>query len=279
MIPGNADSDHSAILTPLLNAAEENLHGHVAFVQRSISSMKVIEDDGLLIVDSGLRTDTFNKVCRARLKESEADRRIAEAIAYFTGVHHPFTWWVGPGSRPLDLEIRLQDQGLRAAESELGMAMELSNLPSRVDGPSKLVVRRVRSARELADFSHLFAANWDPPDQSAVVFYGNAALVLLREDCAMRLFIGYLDGEAVAGSELFVSQGERGEKVAGLYSVATRREFRRRGMGSVLAWTAARQAQREGISTMTLQSSDEGKGVYMRLGFTACCRFTEYAPG
>jgi ribosomal protein S18 acetylase RimI-like enzyme len=265
-------------LTPLLNAAEENLHGHVAFVQRSISSMKVIEKDGLLIVDSGLRTDTFNKVCRARLRESEADRRIAEAIAYFRDVQRPFAWWVGPGSRPLDLESRLQDQGLRAAaEPELGMAMELGALPARVDGPSNLVVRRVRSVRELTDFSHLFAANWDPPDQSAVIFYEHAGSVLLNEDCAMKLFIGYLDGQAVSGSELFVSQGERGEKVAGLYSMATRREFRRRGIGSVLAWTGAREAQREGISTMTSQSSDEGKGVYTRLGFRACCHFTEYA--
>ncbi|HXM20174.1 MAG TPA: hypothetical protein VN948_02785 [Terriglobales bacterium] len=48
--------------------------------------MKVIDDDDLLIVDSGLGSDTFNKVCRARLKESEADRRIADAIAYFLRV-------------------------------------------------------------------------------------------------------------------------------------------------------------------------------------------------
>jgi ribosomal protein S18 acetylase RimI-like enzyme len=261
-------------LSPLLNAAEENLHGHVAFVQRSISSMKVIEDDGLLIIDSGLRSDTFNKVCRARLSEAEADRRIADAISYFVGVSHPFTWWVGPGSRPLDLERRLRDQGLRAAESELGMALELAELPSRVDGPSNLVVRRVRLARELADFSRVLAANWHPPDQSAVLFYENAASVLLKEDCAMRLFVGYLDGEAVAGSELFVD-----EKVAGLYSVATRREFRRRGIGSVVAWTVAMEARREGISTVTLQSSEEGKSVYTRLGFNVCCHFTEYAPG
>lgn len=140
-------------------------------------------------------------------------------------------------------------------------------------------MRRVRSVRELTDFSHLFAANWDPPDQSAVMFYEHAGSVLLSENCAMKLFIGYLDGEAVSGSELFVSQGEQGEKVAGLYSVATRTEFRRRGIGSVLAWSAAREAQREGISTMTLQSSDAGKGVYARLGFKVCCRFAEYAPG
>ena len=93
----------------------------------------------------------------------------------------------------------------------------------------------------------------------------------------MKLFIAYLDGEAVAGSEVFIGEGNRGEAVAGLYSVATRREFRRRGIGSVLAWTAAKQAQREGIATMALQSSEAGKGVYARLGFEVCCRFTEYA--
>lgn len=70
--------------------------------------------------------------------------------------------------------------------------MDLDELPSQVDGPSHLVVRRVRSVQELADVSRVFAANWDPPDQSAVVFYENAAPVLLKEDCAMKLFIDIL---------------------------------------------------------------------------------------
>ena len=258
-------------LSPLLAAMEENLHGHVAFVQRRRPEMTVDDREDLLLIDSGLPTDTFNKIARARLTEADANRRIAEAVGHFRTAQRPFSWWVGPGSRPLDLERRLQEHGLRAAESELGMAMELAQLPAQVDAPAGLTVRRVRTATELADFAAVNAANWDPPDLVVLTFYQSAPPVLLDEDCPMRLFVGYVDGYAVAASELFVGGG-----VAGLYSVSTRTAFRRRGIGSVLTWAAADEARRLGITTATLQASEDGQGVYARLGFRACCHFAEY---
>jgi|SRR5579864_579873 len=260
-------------LTPLVTALEENLYGHISFVQRSIPGMTVFDDDGLLVVDSGLPSDTFNKTARARLSESDANRRISEVAAYFRSVERPFAWWVGPGSRPFDLEARLRDLGLVTAERELGMAMDLGDLPGEIDRPANLVVRRVRTAGELADFAAVSAANWQPPDPAVADFYTRATPLLLKDDCPMKLFVGYLDGEPVGISELFIGGG-----VGGLYSVATRREFRRRGIGSVLTWAAADAARLEKIPTLVLQSSDDGKGVYARLGFTACCHLAEYTP-
>ena len=48
--------------------------------------MTVFDQADLLVVDSGISSDTFNKMARARLQESEVDHRIAEAVAYFMGV-------------------------------------------------------------------------------------------------------------------------------------------------------------------------------------------------
>jgi len=260
-------------LTPLLIALEENLHRHVAFVPRAAPGMKLFDRPDLLMVDSGLAADTFNKVCRARLDESNADRRISDAVEYFRDARRPFTWWVGPGSRPLDLEARLVARGFRSAESQEGMAMELDRLPAQVDEPGGLRVRRVGSTSELADFSKIFAANWEPPDLAALAYFASAASALLADDCPMRLFVGYLDGEAVSTSGLFIGGG-----VAGLYSVATRKEFRRRGLASTMAWAAANAAREAGLATMILQSSPEGRGVYSRLGFRDCCRLAEFVP-
>jgi ribosomal protein S18 acetylase RimI-like enzyme len=259
---------------PLLEAMEENLHQHIGFVQRSIPGMTVLGDEGLLLVDSGLASDTFNKVARARLKESEADRRIAEAVAHFARVRRPFAWWVGPGSRPLDIEKRLVDHGLKNTEAASGMAMEIRNLPAKPGGPRQLSVRRVTCLREITDFAKVFGANWEPPDPAVLAFYTSAIPLLFREQCPMKLFVGYLDGEPVAGCELFVSGG-----TAGLYSVCTRREFRRGGIGSVMVWVAADHARSQGIATVVLQSTNGAKGVYAGLGFNACGNFAEYAPG
>jgi ribosomal protein S18 acetylase RimI-like enzyme len=261
----------SASLTPLLIAAEENLDGHISFLQRSIPGMTVLDQEDLLLVDSGFRSDTFNKIGRARFTDSDADRRIAEAVTHFRRAGRPFAWWMGPGSRPLDLEERLGRHGLVSAESELGMVLELRDLAPKPDTREDLVIRRVRSLREIADSSQVFAANSEPPDLAAIAFYTEAAPLLLRSECPMIHFVGYLDGQPVSTSELFIGGG-----VAGLYSVATKKEFRRRSFASALAWAAANYARRQGLSKMVLESSEAGKGVYARLGFRECCHFAEY---
>ena len=171
----------SASVTPLLVAAEENLNGRISFVQRSVPGMTVLDPEDLLLVDSGLPSDTFNKIGRARLSESDADRRIAEAITHFRRVRRPFACWVGPGSRPFDLEDRLWRHGLVSAESALGMAMELRDLPHKQDAPGDLVIRRVQSLGDIANFSAVFAAIWEPPDPAALAFYAQAAPPQERE--------------------------------------------------------------------------------------------------
>lgn len=262
----------TGFLNPLIESMEKTLHRHIGFVQGSIGGMRVLDDDGLLVVDSGLASDTFNKIARARLRETEADRRIADAVAYFKRKRRPFAWWVGPGSRPLDLEKRLLDYGFKNTETAIGMEMNPHNLSARPDGPRHLAICRVSTPQEISDFGNVFAANWEPSDPAALAFYTRAMPLLLREGCPMRLFVGYLDGEPVAGCELFVNGG-----TAGLYSVCTRREFRRRGIGSLMVWAAVDQSRDLGIATIVLQSANGAESVYESLGFKACCRFAEYA--
>jgi ribosomal protein S18 acetylase RimI-like enzyme len=264
----------SASPSPLLIASEANLHGHISFLQRSIPGMTILDLSDVLLVDSGLPSDTFNKIARARFAESDADRRIGETIQHFRAANRPFAWWVGPASRPLDLVSRLRRQGLAAAESELGMFMELRNLPLKVDAPKELQIRRAASPEHIQDFSSVFAANWELPDPAVAAFYSLAGPILLEPRCPMIFFVGYLEGAPVSCSELFIDRSPGG--VAGIYSVATKRNFRGRGIGSALTWAAAHEARRQGLSTAVLQSSEAGKGVYTRLGFSPCCHFTEF---
>ena len=46
--------------SPLLAAMEENLHGHVAFLQRQRPEMRVEGHEDLLSVNSGLPMETFD---------------------------------------------------------------------------------------------------------------------------------------------------------------------------------------------------------------------------
>ena len=156
---------------------------------RATAGMFVRDEPDLLLVDSGLPSDTFNKIARARLSDSAADVRIGQAVEHFRNVARPFAWWVGPCSRPLDLENRLRAHGLAPAESELGMSLELRELVPHIDAPKNLTIRRISSAQEIADFASVFAANWQPPDHSVAAFFSAAAAALLAPGSPMKAYL------------------------------------------------------------------------------------------
>ena len=112
----------------LLNAMEANMAAHMAYLPRFLPGATVIDGPDLVLVDSGLSSDTLNTICLARLDPATADGRIATAIDHFRVKDFPFAWWVGPVSRPADLGVRLTARGLVEAEAEVGMALDLARL-------------------------------------------------------------------------------------------------------------------------------------------------------
>ena len=60
-------------------AMEANLVGHRSWLQARLPGARVLDGADLLLVDSGLETDTLNVVCRARLAPERMGERIAAA--------------------------------------------------------------------------------------------------------------------------------------------------------------------------------------------------------
>jgi len=131
---------------------------HVTWVLERTTGMFCHITPALVMADSGLRCDTFNFVCRARLEPDEANAAAAAAIYYFSRVDRPFSWWLGPADRPTDLGLTLEALGLQRAETELAMAMPLDSLPEEIGTVPGLEVRRVSSESELEAFARLSAA-------------------------------------------------------------------------------------------------------------------------
>jgi ribosomal protein S18 acetylase RimI-like enzyme len=233
--------------------------------------MRALLGQDLVLTDCGMRCDTFNAACRARLAPAAASARIREAIAWFAG--RPFSWWVGPADGPADLPARLSDAGLSPAESEVAMAADLSRLRPVDTAPDGLVIRRVRTATELARYARINAANWNPPDRLLVRFYEVAGPVLLAPESPLRMYVGYAGDQAVATCELTVGGG-----VAGLYGISTLAAHRHRGYGSAMTAYPLLEAREDGIATAVLQASAAGLGVYERIGFEKFGEITEYKP-
>jgi ribosomal protein S18 acetylase RimI-like enzyme len=256
----------------LAEAAGANFVVHAGWLQRRLPGMRVTDGE-IVAIDSGLPCDTFNVVCAARLDGSGRESRIRAVIEHFGSAGRPFSWWVGPGDRPSDLPDLLVAAGLKESETELAMAADLDALPSGVAAPAGLRVERVGTARGVADFARVQAANWSPPDPEVLRFYELGSASLLSEDCPMHPYVGYLGQEPVAASELTLGGG-----VAGLYNVATREAYRRRGFGSALTLLPLLDANQRGYRTAVLQAAAEGVRIYERMGFQTFGHITEFKP-
>jgi GNAT superfamily N-acetyltransferase len=259
-------------MAALAFAADENLAAHASWAALQLGG-RVLADDQLVVVDSGLPCDTFNLVCRARLDRPTAARRIGDALRFFGEVGHPFSWWLGPGFAPADLPALLISAGLHQAETERAMSLDLEALPPSTVDVSGLDIQRVRTVEALEAFALVAASNWQPPDPWVIKFYRRGLPAFLRPDCPQWFYIGLLDGLPVATAELTVGGG-----VVGLYNISTLAPYRGRGIGSAMTRAPLADARAAGWRTAILQAAEAGVGVYHRLGFAPFGDVTEFKP-
>jgi ribosomal protein S18 acetylase RimI-like enzyme len=245
---------------------------HLGHLVQAMPGGRVLSEGDLFVADSGLSCDTLNVVACARLDSQEADARIKSVVHSFQG--RRFSWWLGPEDTPNDLPLRLQAAGLNHVESDLRMQLDLHRWAPATASPCSLCIRSATTAIRMDQFAAVVAANWSPPDQHLMRFYRQTAHVALRPDSPLRFFVGYLEGEAVTTCELAIGA----DRVAGIYSVATRKAFRRRGFGSAITQHALTVAHDLGMRQAVLQSSSEGAGIYKRLGFREFGEFREFKP-
>lgn len=257
--------------TALIAAMEANMFGYMAYYANQLPQMEVFDRDDFLLINSGLPSDTFNYVCRSKFDIDNINARIDEAINNFKSRNLPFAWWVGPGSQPGNLGVYLEKHGLTCTEYSEGMAADLRKLPESHPLPDGLTIKRVSTVSELNQFANVVASVFNPPDACVQMFYEQTGDVTFKNPSPIHLYLGYLNGEPVSTSVLFL-----GVNVAGIYSVATVEQVRNRGIGTALTLATLHDAREQGYQIATLQASEEGQNLYARIGFKACCKFLTY---
>ncbi|MCG7409628.1 GNAT family N-acetyltransferase [Paenibacillus sp. ACRRX] len=75
------------------------------------------------------------------------------------------------------------------------------------------------------------------------------------------MYVGEYNGEAVSIGSLLST-----ENSVGIYDIATRQEYRGKGLGSAMFHYLLEEAKRMSDGICVLQASPEGLGIYKRAG-------------
>jgi GNAT superfamily N-acetyltransferase len=216
----------------------------------------------------GSPLDYHNAVVEADLSPETADATIAESLQLMKDHGVPGSWHVGPAMQPADLGSRLLAAGFTHGGSEPGMAVELTHLssPALVQD---LQITRVMDDEHLAVWEGTLGRGFGEGEKEARW----VAEVYRREGYGdpWRHYVGWLDGEPVATTTIFLAAG-----VAGVYFVMTVPEARRRGIGAAITHAALVEARDSGFEYGVLGSSPAGRSVYAGLGFREYCTIDLY---
>jgi ribosomal protein S18 acetylase RimI-like enzyme len=225
-------------------------------------------------VTGGAGDPYTNTVASARFDAATADARIAEIVAAYDALPAPFLWWRSPDHTPSDLGERLEGAHVFALGDAPAMAMDLATMGPAPAADGDLEIRGVRDEAGLRDYFGILAS--EPPDEGAppqwppdklerVVAHLRPRVVL--EPAPLRQ-VGYLHGRPVATARLSLAGG-----AAGIYAIATLPEARGRGIGARMTHAVMATGRDLGYRVATLQSSEMGYRIYLRLGFVEVFRY------
>jgi GNAT superfamily N-acetyltransferase len=247
----------------LLAAADWNYGlSNVAFLGSSLSG-EVVERAGLHIASCGFPVRNFN-FAWLRPPFSDLEGSLRRAQEYFGRRELPFRFmvrsqfeWACAGA--------LRAAGLRETARMPGMVLD----PLREGGapPAALVVREVTSEEDLARYQETAFAGFGFPATSGQMFLTERLLAMPN----VRLYLGLVGEQPVCTSALCATG-----PVAGIYWVATLPDFRGRGFGEAITWSALRGGIRLGCRFASLQASALGRPVYERMGFETPLHYVCY---
>jgi GNAT superfamily N-acetyltransferase len=231
---------------------------------------EVYESPELTWVLTGMPTPSLNAVLLAKAEPEDVGAIIERTRAHFSarGVTK-ISWWIDPGTQQADLGKHLEDHGLTYREGGPGMAVDLLALNEDLPAPSGLMIEPVKDTEALKKWAYASVAGFELPETNVQIWFD--LLTGLEFDLPLRNYLGILDGEPVATSQLFLGAG-----VAGIYVVATVPAARRQGIGAAITLAPLRDARALGYRIGILHASPMGEGVYRRLGFQEYCKMSHY---
>ena len=253
----------------LVAAIKANLFKWYRYVGRSPKA-ELHDSPEVTWLLTGIPHSFPNAVLRTQVEPDHAGTIIEKTLAQLRSRNATkLSWWVESDSRPVDLGSNLTTHGLTYVEGGPGMAADLLALNEKLTLPSDLKIEPVRDTGTLRQWAYASIIGFGLPESSIDIWFN--VFAGLGFELPLRNYVGILNGEPVATSNLFLGAG-----VAGIYVVATIAEVRRQGIGAAMTLAPLREARALGYRIGILHSSPIGLGVYRQLGFEEYCKMAHY---
>ena len=229
------------------------------------------EQDGVLWIETPIRSLPYNAVVRTHLKGDETNSTLDRLLARYRGRGVDFLWLVHPTATPSDLGERLVARGLRPVEHATGMSLELSEW---VASEPAARVEEVTDDAGLATYGSLIMRYWEiPPQEQALVSDLNS--YWSRGRTRGHRFVAFSDDDVPLGKGYLSLEGPPG--VAGIFGMSVLPEARGRGVGNAMTVAMLNRAKAAGCIRAVLHSSERAVDLYRRAGFVPRCPLTAYA--
>ncbi|MEV7731389.1 GNAT family N-acetyltransferase [Streptomyces sp. NPDC088921] len=203
----------------------------------------------------------WNGVVWSDLDASNADKAIAEQIAYYTGLGREFEWKLYGHDLPFDLGQRLRAAGFTAEPEETLMIAEVADLTLDVEPPEGIRFLPVtdRAGVDLVADVHEKAFGTDSSRLR------HQLLARLQDDPDTVVAVVALAGDVpVSAARMELVPGTR---FAGLWGGGTVESWRGRGIYRALVAHRARAAVERGYRYLQVDAMATSRPILERLGF------------
>jgi len=207
----------------------------------------------------------LNGVTMTRLAHNDKasiDKKITEALDFFSARNTKTHWAVSPATRPADLATHLQARGFTKIGEDINMAIDLQTMNQEMPSRPELVIKEITDLDTLKIHRDISMRGFSSTPEGAQTYYENYAATGFGKGTPWHHYIAWLHDTPVGIASLLVHAG-----IAGIYGVTTLPESRKQGIGAALTRHTMREARLSGYRVAILASSQMGLHMYQTLGF------------
>ncbi len=221
-----------------------------------------VEDRGnvVVVLNPDLPAKGFNFACKVDAGDTSKEQVVDYVVDTFraNGLTPHFQLW--SITRPSDFGVDLWQRGFQE-DGELDVM--IWKKAAAVKAPEDVRVRAITSDEDMSIAVDIVLQAFEFPPQWKDVLV--SSLSLEPGDVRGQTFLGEVDGTPAGVAALV----RTGDKISGVYSVATRPERRRKGVATALSLKCIEAFEASGDEVLTLQvyHDSEAHRLYEKLGF------------